>query len=145
MNRSPRPSLALTLLALFLMARAQRVRRRPVDDVLTRLLSYRFLPVDCPIDDALMASNRAGALAGRFGLRNSCLTRCLVAGALLSDRGGLALSIGFRPSGSPTPAGHAWLTYGECILESFSGEAQEVALYSVSRQLPVHRHIQQDR
>ena len=49
--------------------------------------------------------------AQRFGGLDSCLTRSLVAGAMLSEAHDVVLHVGFRPGTEEVPLdGHAWLT-----------------------------------
>lgn len=50
----------------------------------------------------------AGRLARRLGCLDSCLTRCLVAGSLLSRSCRVTLHLGFR-AGETGVDGHAWL------------------------------------
>jgi len=46
-----------------------------------------------------------------FGGLDTCLIRSLVLGALLADRAGVELNIGFRPGEDrPVVDGHAWVT-----------------------------------
>jgi len=70
---------------------------------------------------AQLAASRACARYGRwFGGLNSCLTRSLVAGALLCGAHDVMLHVGFRPGTEELPVdGHAWL--------SVDGEKLDVA------------------
>jgi len=59
---------------------------------------------------ALSAAQRAGKLLAHLGMLDTCLTRCLVAGALLDSRLRVQVRIGFAPGADPgRPVGHAWL------------------------------------
>jgi len=77
--------------------RSQQVRHRPVVDVIHDLLGSTWLP---------------RAVLARFGGLDSCLTRALVLGALVSDQDDVVLHLGFRPSTQLRAPidGHAWLT-----------------------------------
>ena len=62
---------------------------------------------------ALTAAQRAGRLLARLGLLDTCLTRCLVAGALLDRELQVRVELGFAPGPVPgRPEGHAWLSVG---------------------------------
>ena len=58
------------------------------------------------------------------GFTNTCLTRALVAGALLSDSSCVVLHVGFRSPGESGGEvdGHAWVTVAGCSIDP----AQEV-------------------
>jgi hypothetical protein len=79
----------------------------------TLLASKRGLPVGVTPEAAQRAAVRASTRAARwFGSRDTCLTRALVVAALLSDRDGVLLHVGFAASTSEGRAleGHAWVT-----------------------------------
>jgi len=58
------------------------------------------------------ATLRAISRLGRCGLLNTCLTRSLVAGAMLSDARDVCLHVGFKVPHNSLDLidGHAWLT-----------------------------------
>ena len=82
-------------------------------EILTRLVSHRFLPRRFDPRRARCATARACRLLNRFQtLDASCVVRSLVIGTILSDRRDVYLHIGFRPEselGKPV-CGHAWIT-----------------------------------
>jgi hypothetical protein len=105
--------LLLFLSALRLAVAAQRVRRDPLPELVRRLGALRQ-PVTTPEPArAARAATRACSRIGRwFGGLDTCLTRSLVAGAMLAARGDVVLHVGFR-SGHELPIdGHAWLVVG---------------------------------
>lgn len=97
--------------ALRLSGWAQRVRRAPVTAVADELVRLPWLPRAVRPEAARRAAVRAGRLLGRLGLLDSCLTRALVTGALLSDQPEVTLHVSVpqvshaRVVGS----GHAWV------------------------------------
>ncbi len=103
---------ALFLHALRLSVKAQRIRRQAIGDVVARLVGTRLLPHRVSPGEANRAARRACLRVGRWaGGLNSCLTRSLVAGALLADRDDVALHVGFRQAKpAPPHEGHAWVT-----------------------------------
>ncbi len=106
---------ALFLHALRLSVKAQRVRRRPLDEVVHALVATRALPRAVGAGEAARAAGRACGRMARWarGL-DSCLTRSLVAGALLADQPRVVLHVGFREPGvAALHEGHAWVTLGE--------------------------------
>jgi len=111
-KRSGVREIALFLQALRLSVKAQRVRRQPLGSVVDALARTRFLPRGVGTGEAARAAIRACSRVQRWarGL-DSCLTRSLVAGALLADRPDVALHVGFREARtSPLHEGHAWVT-----------------------------------
>ena len=104
--------LALFLRALALARRAQLVRRLPVTEVVEVLSRLGGGGHDFPVRRLELAATRAVSRWCRwFGGIDTCLTRSLVLGGLLVDRGNVRLNFGFRP-GEDEPAldGHAWVT-----------------------------------
>ncbi len=67
-----------------------------------------------------VAAGRACSAYGRlFGGLDSCLTRSLVAGAMLSEAHDVVLHVGFRPGSDDVPVdGHAWLTVDGARLDA---------------------------
>jgi len=116
----------LLLRACRLALIAGRIRRRSVEEVADQMCRSRWLVSGIAPDQA----HRAARLACRcvwlvLGGLNTCLTRSLVAGALLSDRPDVMLHIGFRPSTDPTKQldGHAWLSIGTQPLDRVSPDS----------------------
>ncbi len=107
--RSPR-DLCLFFEALALQGLAQRISREPVARV-ARMLGGAWVPLRTPVPGrAAMAARRAGVRGARWaGWRDTCLTRSLVAAALLEGSRRVVLHVGFRP-GERGPDGHAWLS-----------------------------------
>jgi hypothetical protein len=71
------------------------------------------LPRGLGPDAAHRATVRACRRAARWlGLRDTCLVRSLVVGALLSDRDDVHVHVGFAPgpAGGRVLEGHAWVT-----------------------------------
>ena len=105
--------IGLFLKALQLARLAQRVGAEPVDQVAQRMMNRPRLPRNLPPRSAALAAGRASRWWSRLTAgMDSCLTRTLVTGVLLSDRPGVVLHVGFRPAvGTGAPHdGHAWLT-----------------------------------
>jgi hypothetical protein len=101
------------MLALPLARRAQRVTDTPLDELVVALARRRRTAGVAPDRIALAAARATARWARWFGGLDSCLTRSLVAGAMLAGRGGVALHIGFRPGqGEQAVDGHAWITVG---------------------------------
>jgi hypothetical protein len=92
--------------------RSQQVRHRPVVDVIHDLLGSTWLPRELNLAIASGAARKALSVLARFGGLDSCLTRALVLGALVSDQDDVVLHLGFRPSTQLRAPidGHAWLT-----------------------------------
>ncbi len=83
------------------------------------LASKPLLPAGVAPDAAHRATLRASARAARwFGARDTCLIRALVVGALLSDRDGVRLHVGFATpaEGGGALEGHAWVTVDGAIV-----------------------------
>lgn len=132
----------LFLHALRLSWKAQHIRSNPIHVVARGLLETRFLPTKAGTVEAELATGRAGKFVARFakGL-NSCLTRSLVAGAILAYRDGIVLHVGFRPGNGVGAAheGHAWLTLqGEYVNDPLDGQAQN-GPFVESLRLPLRR------
>ena len=105
--------LVLLTLALPVAWKARTVRNRSIEDVaaeLSRQPSF-FKPVD--VRRAQRAAARACRILSRFtGTLDTCLTRSLVAGALLAHRAGVELPVGFKAMTGRDALfeGHAWIT-----------------------------------
>lgn len=107
----------LFLRALPLAREVQAVKTRPIPEVVKRI-GARGRGIER--DEALRAAQRACNRWGRwFGGLDTCLTRSLVAGALLAGDHEVALRIGFRPTdrGAGAVDGHAWLVVDGDVLE----------------------------
>ena len=97
--------------ALRLGRRAQGVRRAPVDALARQMVRLPWLPRRVRPEAARRAAVRAGWLLGRLGLLDTCLTRALVVGALLSDQPEVTLhvSVPRLSRGRVVSPGHAWV------------------------------------
>jgi len=137
----------LFLSAVLLALRAQAVRSKPLPEVIERMERWRFARRDVTADYATRATRRASKRVHRwFGCLDSCLTRSLVAGTLLSRSGTVVLHVGFR-SGS-TGAwvdGHAWLTYGDQVLELMRATSEHVGQYEKTLDLPFSCDTREER
>ena len=122
----------------------RRVHSMPLTRVVQCLLRARFLPSGAELPEAERAAARACNLMARLRLGcNTCLTRCLVVGAMLSDREGLVLHVGFRPDNpnGEGHAGHAWLTLDECQISEFVDQhnGAEAEVFVEALRLPLRR------
>lgn len=89
-------------------------------------------------DRALSAAQRAGRLLAHLGMLDTCLTRCLVAGALLDSRLRVQVRLGFAPGADPgRPVGHAWLFIAGRRIDTNAADAtfETVATISVRKGL----------
>ncbi len=102
--------LVLFVKALPMARLAQRVRSTPLPEVVAAMGAGGGREMDSR--RARVAAGRACSLFCRlFGGLDSCLTRSLVAGAMLSAAHEVLLHVGFRPGSREVPLdGHAWLT-----------------------------------
>jgi hypothetical protein len=100
----------LFLKALPLARKAQRVRFAPLPEVVAAMGVGGGRERDPR--RAEVAAGRACLRYGRWcGGLDTCLTRSLVAGAMLSGHHDVVLHVGFRPGSDEVPLdGHAWLT-----------------------------------
>ena len=131
----------LFLHALRLARRAQAVGRTPLPALVAQLPRLRCLPREVDPDDALRATLRATTRGQRsFGWLGTCLVKSLVLSALLSDRDGVELVVGFRPLESDSKLdGHAWVRLGGREF-SFLGSLESAdAGYVRLHALPVRR------
>jgi hypothetical protein len=96
--------------AMSLARKAQSVRTTALPQVVDRLQRRGWVGTD-DTARALVAATRAGSRGERwFGWLNTCLTRSLVAGSLLTRLCEVELHVGFRPGdGEEAVDGHAWL------------------------------------
>ena len=101
----------LTLEALRLARTVQGIRTHPLPRVIDNVARKCVLR-QADVPRTLLAVSRAGSRSKRwFGWMNTCLTRSVVAGAMLAERRHVVLCVGFRPGAGQGPAdGHAWLT-----------------------------------
>ena len=118
-----RPSLSEIVLfvrALPIAMAAQGVREEPLPVVIdkVRRLAGRG-GVDDPIGAMLAAQRACNRWSRWFGGLDSCLTRSLVAGALLAGSHEVVLHVGFRPTdrGAEAVDGHAWLVVDGEVVE----------------------------
>jgi hypothetical protein len=109
----------------------------PLPERIVALSSRRGLPTGVAPDAAQRATVRASTRAARwFGSRDTCLTRAVVAAALLSDHEDVLLHVGFAaPAAGGGPLeGHAWVTVGGVIVGgpeagmAAAGPASEMAI-----------------
>ena len=101
---------SLFFAAVPLAKRAQGVRWTPLPDVVAQMARSQGRVAD-PGRAGLAATRACGRYAQWFGGLNTCLTRSLVAGALLCGRFEVVLHVGFRPGSEEVQVdGHAWLT-----------------------------------
>jgi hypothetical protein len=124
MERTMPPSaseIMLFLRALPIARASQDVRRNPLHQVIQRVRSVSVRTGVRDPDDAVRAAARVCSRWARwFGGIDTCLTRSLVAGALLSGRHEVMLHVGFRPTdrGAEAVDGHAWLVVDGEMIES---------------------------
>ena len=128
--------------ALRLSWKAQRIRSSSLSLVVERLLATRFLPRAPGTEEASQAAGRACRLLSRFaGGVNTCLTRSLVTGTMLAERGGIVLHVGFRMGQGSGMAheGHAWITVqGEHVSDPLNTDPHNRAFVE-SLRLPLRR------
>ena len=114
---------------------AQSVKVEPIPKVIERLgVRGRGIAVD----DAIRAAQRAcGRWARWFGGLDTCLTRSLVAGALLAGSHEVVLHVGFRPTdqGAEAVDGHAWLVVDGEVLELTGLDHEHGEPYSTTLEL----------
>ncbi|MFZ5786943.1 MAG: lasso peptide biosynthesis protein [Acidobacteriota bacterium] len=146
--RVPGPrEVALFVHALRLSAAAQGVRTGPLPAAAARLAGMGRLPRGVAPEDAWRAAVRAGMRLARWrGALDSCLTRSLVVAALLCDRDGVAIHVGFRSgqkaildAGTALHEGHAWVSVdGAAVTPETGGDAHHGPYVEVLR-IPVRR------
>lgn len=125
----------LLLLAALPRARlAQRVRSIDPRDLVQEMTGGAWTLGAAPERVATAAARATARWERWFGGLDTCLTRSLVLGSMLAERGEVVLHIGFRPSGGDRPVdGHAWVTLdGQPV-----GADAEAAGESYSRVLDV--------
>lgn len=130
----------LFVAAFRLAGQAQVVARAPLPEVVARLLALGGLPRGADPDAAWVAAARGSRYRARWrGGLDTCLVRTLVAGALLADREGVVLRVGFRsePTSPARPDGHAWLVVGDSTLGEAPG--MDRACYCQALDLPMRR------
>jgi hypothetical protein len=121
---------------------AQCVRSEPLPKAVDRVCATVGGAAVGDLDQAVSASRRAcGRYARWFGGLDTCLTRSLVAGALLSASREVVLHIGFRPTevGADAVDGHAWLVVDGETVELTGLDHRHEEPYSSSLQLPMGR------
>jgi hypothetical protein len=131
------------LAALRLTPKAQKVRSLP----LPRVTDMMWSPSSGGVSDpgaAVRAAQRACSRWARwFGGIDTCLTRSLVAGALLAGDHEVVLQVGFRPTdrGAEAVDGHAWLEVDGERLELTGLDHEHEAPYETTLALPMEaRH-----
>jgi hypothetical protein len=130
----------LFLRALPVASAAQRVRSEPLPRVVA---AVRARAIGGGVSDPAAAVRAAQRACGRwarwFGGLDTCLTRSLVAGALLAGRREVVLHVGFRPSeaGAAAVDGHAWLRVDGEVVESTGLDHDHGEPYTTSLELVV--------
>ena len=116
----------LALEALRLSRSAQAIRKHPLPRVIDEV-ARRSLVRPTDVARVLLAATRAGVRSKRwFGWVDTCLTRSVVAGAMLSRSREVVLCVGFRPGAAANPAdGHAWLTVDGAPADGGGSEPEE--------------------
>lgn len=103
------------------------MRREPIAEVVRRVAAHGGGGGGHPIERIDRATARAVARRRRwFGGIDTCLTRSLVLGGMLTGRGDVRLNIGFRPGeGQAALHGHAWVTVDGRPVGTDGGLAEE--------------------
>jgi hypothetical protein len=129
--------LFLALAALRMARAAQLVKYRPIKDVMRVLVSTSGLPKCKKPRSAARAAARGGLRFDRwFGGLDTCLTRSLVAGAMLCRSHDVELHLGCRVSEGRAPIdGHAWLVVDGERIETSGAQSSEKP-YTTVFQLP---------
>ncbi len=111
-NRYNPVDLLLFVRALGLARRAQRVSSVPLPQLVAEMSLLQRGFQRHSVDRLGRAAARATARWSRwFGGFDTCLVRSLVLGAMLADRPGVALIVGFKPGQDQLSVdGHAWVT-----------------------------------
>ena len=93
--------------------------------------------VDEPVEAMRAAQRACNRWARWFGGLDSCLTRSLVAGALLAGSHEVVLHVGFRPTdqGAEAVDGHAWLVVDGEVVELTGRDHGEGEAYSDTLEL----------
>jgi len=121
--------------ALPLARVAQAVKVEPLPRVVARMgTGGRGIAKD----EAMRAAQRAcGRWARWFGGIDTCLTRSLVAGALLAGGHEVVLHVGFRPTdrGADAVDGHAWLVVDGEVVEMTGLDHEHGEPYSTTLEL----------
>jgi len=129
----------LFLRALPLARAAQAVKVEPLPKVVARMGAQGR---GIAVDDAMRAAQRAcGRWARWFGGLDTCLTRSLVAGALLAGSHEVVLQVGFRPTdqGADAVDGHAWLVVDGEVVELTGLDHEHGEPYSTTLELKMGR------
>jgi len=121
---------------------AQGVREEPLPVVVEKIgrLAGRG-SVKAP-NDAMRAAQRAcNRWAQWFGGLDTCLTRSLVAGALLAPSHEVVLHVGFRPTdrGADAVDGHAWLVVDGEVVEPTGLDHEHEEPYTTTLELKMGR------
>jgi len=130
---------SLFLRALPLARVAQAVKVEPLPKVVERMSARGHgIAVDAAMRAAQRACNR---WARWFGGLDTCLTRSLVAGALLAGDHEVVMHVGFRPTeeGAAAVDGHAWLVVDGEELELTGLDHEHGEPYATTLRLPMGR------
>ena len=129
--------ISLFVRALPLARVAQAVKTTRLPEVVERLGARRG---GVSVEAAVRAAQRAcGRWAWWFGGLDTCLTRSLVAGALLAGDHEVVLHVGFRPTeqGAAAVDGHAWLVVDGEVVELTGLDHEHEAPYETTLALPM--------
>jgi len=131
----------LFVVAFRIAMKAQTVGSKPLPSVVDALMLLKGIPRCSSLERATGAAVRAGNRTRRwFGKIDTCLTRSLVAGRLLTACGAVVLHVGFRPGEvSGLADGHAWLTVGEQKIEMTSQLVADKGEFTTTLALPFVR------
>ena len=126
----------LFLQAVSLARRAQMVKSCPLDQVVAGMTLRYGVSTSHSVDRVAQAAARATTRWSRwFGGLDSCLTRSLVLGSMLCNRGNVELNIGFRSDDNhDAVSGHAWISVDGRPVGPDSGLADDT--YSRLREVP---------
>ena len=132
------------LAALRLTPKAQKVRSLPLTRVAGMMRPSGVGGVSDPMAAVRAAQRACGRWARWFGGLDTCLTRSLVAGALLAADHEVVLHVGFRPTeqGAAAVDGHAWLVVDGEVVELTGLDHEHEAAYETTLELlmkPTHR------
>ena len=127
------------LAALRLTPKAQKVRSLPLPRVTDMMRSSGSGGVSDPGAAVRAAQRACGRWARWFGGLDTCLTRSLVAGALLAGDHEVVLHVGFRPTeqGAAAVDGHAWVVVDGEVVELTGLDHEHEAPYETTLALPM--------
>ena len=129
------------LAALRLTPKAQKVKILPLPAVIETMGRAGWSSLVDPGEATRAAQRACGRWARWFGGIDTCLTRSLVAGALLAGSHEVVLHVGFRPTdqGPESVDGHAWLVVDGEVLELTGLDHEHGEPYSTTLELKMGR------